>query len=125
MIGLKVPPRRISTLYPAVRSFPENPSAFCGPGFCGFRLRGFRVHTSACSLWLGLDGLPSRYSLQNALGILDWRDVAVIILDHLDRGSHLFCEEVNIDAFRQAEGGVGMAEAVGAASAAGGAVEKL
>ena len=36
---------------------------------------------------------PPRHSLQNALGIFQQGDVAIVVLDHLDRGSHLMGEE--------------------------------
>src|SRR6266481_5465104 len=51
--------------------------------------------------------------------------MSVVLFDHLDRWAHLFCEEVNIDAFGQAEGCVGMTEAIRAASAARRAVHEL
>jgi hypothetical protein len=51
--------------------------------------------------------------------------MAVVLFDHLDRCAHLFCEEINIDAFGQAEGRIGMTKAISAASAARRAVHEL
>lgn len=69
--------------------------------------------------------LPPRQSLQNTIRVLDRVNVAIVVFDHLDRRAHLFCEEIYVHAFRQAEGGVGVAEAVGAAAAAGGAHQQF
>src|ERR1017187_7065659 len=88
------------------------------------RFRGFAsgcasVHAVGCLAGAIPYRFPSRYSLQNTLGILGRRDVAVIVLDHLDRCSHLFCQEINVNAFRQTEGCIGVAETIAASSAAG------
>ena len=39
--------------------------------------------------------------------------MAVMLFDHLDRRAHLLGKDVNIDAFGEAEGRIGMAEAIG------------
>src|ERR1700720_2258402 len=70
------------------------------------------------------DRLPSWFPLQNTLGILGRRAVAVIVFDHLDGCSHLFCQEINVNAFHQAVGGIGVAETIAAAARAGCAVEQ-
>ena len=70
-------------------------------------------------------GFPAWHPLENALGILDRRDVAIVLFDHLHGCAHLLCQEVNVDAFRKTEGRVGMAEAIAAATIAGDAVEEL
>ena len=58
---------------------------------------------------------PNRGALKDAVRILHWGHVAVMVLDHLDRGAHLLREKIHIDPFRQPEGGVGMTKAIGAA----------
>ena len=77
------------------------------------------VHASGFSAGNLRNRLPSRYTLQNALGIFRRRDVAVVILDHLDRGTHLLGKEIDIHTFHQSEGGIGMPQAIGAPAAAG------
>src|ERR1700722_14575973 len=56
-----------------------------GLRLCGFVLRRFRVHAASLGNDLRRDRnrLPSLQSLENALGILDRSDVAVVLLDHL------------------------------------------
>jgi hypothetical protein len=45
----------------------------------------------------GSNRLPSGKALENALGILDRVDVAVMFFNHLNRGAHLLREPVNVD----------------------------
>src|SRR5260370_27627476 len=97
-----MPPRR-------ARRFPGSPAtphSLLGSWFRGFGLGSASVHAVGWFARAIRDRLPSRYPLQNALGIFGRRDVAVIVLDHLDGCSHLFCQEINVNAFRQTEGGV-------------------
>ena len=47
----------------------------------------------------GLYRHPSGHALKNVAGVLNGRDVAVVIFDHLHRRAHLARKEVNIDAF--------------------------
>src|SRR5260370_20945242 len=112
---------------PRARRFPGSPAnihPLFGSWFRGFGSGSVSVHAVVWFARTIRDRLPSRYPLQNALGILGRRDVAVIVLDHLDGCSHLFCQEINVNAFRQAEGGVGVAETIAASSAAGRTVEQ-
>lgn len=39
--------------------------------------------------------------------------MAIMLLDHLDRGANLLGEDINIDTFAKPEGGVGVPEAIG------------
>src|SRR5262249_11271806 len=63
---------------------------------------------------LRLAGLPALQAEKNAIGILDRRDVAVVVLDHLDRGAHLLRKKIHVHALREPEGRVRVTEAVSA-----------
>ena len=74
---------------------------------------------SARLLRRGGDRFPTGETLENAIRILDRGHVAIVILDHLDRGAHLLREKIDVNPLCQAEGGVSMPEAVGAAPTTG------
>src|ERR1700733_4790298 len=100
----KMPPRR-------ARRFTGSPAilpSLLGSWFRGFRIGCASVHAVGWFARTIRDRLPSRYPLQNALGIFGRRDVTVIVLDHLDGGAHLLCQEIYVDAFHQAVGGIGV-----------------
>jgi hypothetical protein len=59
----------------------------------------------------GSNGLPSGHALENALGIVDRIDMAVMLLDHLHRRAHLLGQEIDIHPLRKPERGVGMPKA--------------
>src|SRR5207245_1183054 len=86
---------------------------------------GLHRHNMAagCSLPRGshlrLISLPARQAEKNAIRVLDRRYVSVVILDHFDRGAHLLGEEIYVNALGKPEGGIGMAETVGAPPSAG------
>ena len=80
--------------------------------------RGTLSQKSADALAAGLGQIgrgrfPTRKVQENALGVLDGRYVPVVILDHLDRCTHLLAEKIDIDAFGKPKGGVCVAEAIG------------
>ena len=74
---------------------------------------------SARLLRRGGDRLPTRQPLENEIRILDRGYMAVVILDHFDGSAHLLSQEIHVHSLGEAEGGVGMPEAVDAAATAG------
>ena len=66
-------------------------------------------------------GVPAWQAEENPVGILDGRDMAVVILNHFHRRAHLLRKEIHVNALRQPKGGVGVPEAIGAPASAGGA----
>lgn len=76
---------------------------------CRFRRLGLRVG------FINLRHFPPGHALQHAICMLDGIHMAVMILDHLDRGSHLLSKKINVYALLQAERGVGVPETIGRA----------
>ena len=106
---------------------PENPltPSLLRSGFRGL-LSGCRRRSRCRRLRRNIrDRLPSRYALQNAIRIADRRDVAVIVLDHLDRSAHLLSEPVDVGTFHKSESRVGVAERIRASTLACGAEQQV
>ena len=73
------------------------------------------LRTARCAVLFTVWHFPIIHTHQNAIRILDGVDMAVVLLDHLHRGAHLFGEQVHIHALAQSERGVGVPEAIGRA----------
>jgi hypothetical protein len=81
--------------------------------FCRLSRVGGGFFNVAFGIHVGVHGLPSANAHQHAVGVLDGIHMAIMVLDHLDRGAHLFGQNIDVHALAKPEGGVGVAEAIG------------
>ena len=60
-----------------------------------------------------MHGIPATNTYQHAVGLLAGVHMAPVVLDHFDGRAHLLGQDIDIDTFAEAEGAVGVAEAIG------------
>ena len=81
----------------------------CFDGLRSLRLRFFFVDFG---VHFGVHRIPSADAHQHAVGVFDGVHMAIVLLDHFDRSAHLLGEDIDIDACGEAEGRIGVAEAI-------------